>query len=65
MNLSVIDLGLIEYEQAWRLQKKYASEIAAVSLTDLLNEPLETRKVKEEVILAFEEVFGFNYGTSG
>ncbi len=28
MNLSVIDLGLIEYEQAWRLQDEYASEIA-------------------------------------
>ena len=28
MNLSVIDLGLIEYEQAWKLQEKYASEIA-------------------------------------
>jgi lipoate-protein ligase B len=28
MNLSVIDLGLIEYEQAWKLQDKYASEIA-------------------------------------
>jgi|SRR5271157_1119781 len=28
MNLSVIDLGLIEYEQAWKLQENYASEIA-------------------------------------
>ena len=28
MNLSVIDLGLIEYGQAWRLQDEYASEIA-------------------------------------
>ena len=28
MNLSVIDLGLIEYEQAWKLQDEYASEIA-------------------------------------
>jgi lipoyl(octanoyl) transferase len=28
MNLSVIDLGLIEYEQAWKLQEKYSSEIA-------------------------------------
>ena len=28
MNLNVIDLGLIEYEQAWRLQDEYASEIA-------------------------------------
>ncbi len=28
MNLSVIDLGLIEYEQAWKLQEKYAAEIA-------------------------------------
>ena len=28
MNLSAIDLGLIEYEQAWKLQEKYASEIA-------------------------------------
>jgi hypothetical protein len=31
-----------------------------MSLADLLNELLETRKVKEEVILACEEVFGFN-----
>ncbi|MGA7194652.1 MAG: lipoyl(octanoyl) transferase LipB [Anaerolineales bacterium] len=28
MNLSVLDLGLIEYEQAWKLQEKYAVEIA-------------------------------------
>jgi len=28
MNLSVIDLGLIEYGQAWKLQENYASEIA-------------------------------------
>lgn len=35
-------------------------EIAEVSLADLLNEPLEMRKVKEEVILTFEEVLGFN-----
>lgn len=28
MNLGVVDLGLIEYEQARRLQEKYASEIA-------------------------------------
>ena len=28
MNLNVIDLGLIEYEQAWKLQDEYASEIA-------------------------------------
>jgi lipoyl(octanoyl) transferase len=29
MNGEVVDLGLIEYEQAWRLQEKYAAEIAA------------------------------------
>jgi len=29
MNLSVIDLGLIEYEHAWKLQDECASEIAA------------------------------------
>ena len=28
MNLRVIDLGLIEYEQAWKLQDQYAAEIA-------------------------------------
>ena len=28
MNLNVIDLGLIEYGQAWKLQDKYAAEIA-------------------------------------
>jgi lipoyl(octanoyl) transferase len=28
MNLNVIDLGLIEYEQAWKLQDEYAAEIA-------------------------------------
>jgi lipoate-protein ligase B len=28
MNLNVMDLGLIEYEQAWKLQDEYASEIA-------------------------------------
>ena len=27
-NLEVLDLGLIEYEQAWRLQDQYAQEIA-------------------------------------
>ena len=60
MNLSVIDLGLIEYERAWRLPEKYATEIAEMSLADLLSEPLEMRKVKEEVILTFEGIFGFN-----
>ena len=29
MDLNVIDLGLIEYQQAWKLQEKYALEIAA------------------------------------
>jgi len=29
MNLNVIDLGLVEYETAWRLQEEYAAEIAA------------------------------------
>ncbi len=29
MNGSIVDLGLIEYEQAWRLQDEYAAEIAA------------------------------------
>lgn len=29
MKCEVIDLGLIEYEQAWKLQEQYASEIAA------------------------------------
>ncbi|MGE5249136.1 MAG: lipoyl(octanoyl) transferase LipB [Bacteroidota bacterium] len=29
MDLSVIDLGLIEYEAAWKLQDEYAAEIAA------------------------------------
>ena len=28
MNLDVIDLGLMEYEQAWKLQDEYAGEIA-------------------------------------
>jgi len=28
MNLDIIDLGLIEYERAWKLQDKYAVEIA-------------------------------------
>lgn len=28
MNLEVIDLGLMEYEQAWKLQDEYAREIA-------------------------------------
>lgn len=28
MNLDVIDLGLIEYETAWKLQDEYAAEIA-------------------------------------
>ncbi|MBI5351926.1 MAG: lipoyl(octanoyl) transferase [Chloroflexi bacterium] len=28
MNLNVIDLGLIEYETAWKLQDEYAAEIA-------------------------------------
>jgi lipoate-protein ligase B len=28
MNLEVLDLGLIEYEQAWKLQEEYAREIA-------------------------------------
>jgi hypothetical protein len=44
----------------WRSQKKYATEIAEMSLADLLNEPLEMRKVKEEVIPAIEKVLGFN-----
>ena len=60
MNLSVIDLGLIESERAWRLPEKYATEIAEMSLADLLNGSLEMPKVKEEVILAWEEVFGFD-----
>lgn len=29
MNLQVLDLGLIEYEIAWKLQDEYAAEIAA------------------------------------
>ncbi len=29
MNLQVIDLGIIEYERAWKLQDEYAGEIAA------------------------------------
>lgn len=29
MNLSVIDLGLVEYETAWKLQDEYAAEITA------------------------------------
>jgi lipoate-protein ligase B len=28
MNLDVVDLGLIEYERAWKLQDEYAAEIA-------------------------------------
>ena len=40
MNLSVIDLGLIEYERAWRLQEKYATEIEEMSLADLLMDRL-------------------------
>jgi len=28
MNLDIIDLGLIEYESAWKLQDEYAAEIA-------------------------------------
>lgn len=28
MNIEIIDLGLIEYETAWRLQDEYAAEIA-------------------------------------
>ena len=28
LNLEVLDLGLIEYEQAWKLQDQYATEIA-------------------------------------
>lgn len=28
MNIEIIDLGLIEYESAWKLQDKYAAEIA-------------------------------------
>jgi lipoyl(octanoyl) transferase len=28
MNLNVIDLGLVEYERAWKLQDEYAAEIA-------------------------------------
>ncbi len=31
MNGEIIDLGLIEYEQAWKLQAQYAAEIAAGS----------------------------------
>src|SRR5512139_611069 len=31
IDLSVIDLGLIEYETAWRLQDEYAAEITAGS----------------------------------
>ncbi len=30
MHGQVLDLGLIEYEQAWKLQEQYAAEIAAV-----------------------------------
>ncbi len=29
MNLDIIDLGLIEYDRAWKLQDEYAAEIAA------------------------------------
>src|SRR5215813_13175885 len=29
MDCEVLDLGLIEYDRAWRLQDKYAAEIAA------------------------------------
>src|SRR5512138_1645553 len=29
MDLDVLDLGLIEYEAAWKLQDQYAAEIAA------------------------------------
>ena len=28
MKVEILDLGLIEYEQAWKLQDQYAQEIA-------------------------------------
>jgi len=28
MDLDVIDLGLIDYERAWKLQDEYAAEVA-------------------------------------
>ncbi|HNE03899.1 MAG TPA: hypothetical protein PLT08_05245, partial [Anaerolineales bacterium] len=28
MNIEILDLGLIDYEQAWKLQDEYAGEIA-------------------------------------
>ena len=28
MNIDVIDLGVMEYERAWKLQEEYAREIA-------------------------------------
>ncbi len=36
------------------------AEYPVVSLADLLSEPPEMSKVKNEIILAFEEVFGFH-----
>jgi lipoate-protein ligase B len=41
------------------------AEYPVVSLADLLNEPPAMNKVKEEIILAFEQVFGFNVVPAG
>jgi hypothetical protein len=60
MNLSVIDLGLVESEQAWRLEEKYATEIEEMRLADLLKGPLEMSKIKKQIIFAFEQIFGFH-----
>jgi lipoate-protein ligase B len=41
------------------------AEYPVVSLADLLNEPPAMSKVKQEIIHAFEQVFGFNIVPEG
>ncbi|HUH98213.1 MAG TPA: lipoyl(octanoyl) transferase [Anaerolineales bacterium] len=51
MNLSVIELGLVEYEQAWKLQDEYAAEIAD--------------GVRDPTLLLLEHSHVYTFGRSG
>jgi lipoyl(octanoyl) transferase len=51
MSLQVLDLGLIEYERAWKLQEQYAAEIAAC--------------VRPPTLLLLEHPHTFTFGRKG
>ena len=62
MECVIEDLGLIEYEKAWKIQDKYVAEIAAGTRPPtllLLTQSPDMDRVKQEIMSAFGEVFGY------